>query len=502
MIAPLFDPLAHLPILLVIVPLIAALVAGFLRNGTLAFGLALAVNWILPVMAIALLAQVLLTGPVSYHIGGWEPPWGIEYRVDALNGFVLVLVSVVGALIMPFAWRSVRRELEAERQAWFYCMYLLCLTGLLGIAVTGDAFNAFVFMEISSLSTYVLIALGRDRRALLAAFQYLIMGTIGATFYVIGVGLLYLATGTLNMVDLADRLGDAAAIQPRTVVTGLAFLVVGISLKLALFPLSAWLPAAYAFAPSVVTIFLAATATKVAIYLLIRLLFSIVGPSVGFAVSPVAEMVIGLSLIAIFVASLIAVFRVDLKRMLAYSSLAQIGYITMGIGIANQPSLTGGIVHLVNHAITKAGLFMAVGCIVYRTGTVSLTELAGIGRRMPLTMAAFTIAGLGLIGAPGTVGFISKWYLVIGALRDGAPWLAFVIAASSLLTMVYIGHVLEVAWFRPTAPALAGASDPPLSMLLPLLALAAATICFGIDTSWTAGIASQIAEGLVGGASR
>ncbi len=496
------EPLAHLPVLLVITPLLAALLAGFMRRGGTAFGLSLAVSWALPVMAITLLARVLATGPVSYHIGGWEPPWGIEYRVDALNGFVLVLVSVIGAVIMPFAWRSVARELEPDRQAWFYCMYLLCLTGLMGITVTGDAFNAFVFMEISSLSTYVLIALGRDRRALVAAFQYLIMGTIGATFYVIGIGLLYLATGTLNMMDLAERLGGAAAEQPRTIVTGLAFLVVGVSLKLALFPLSAWLPGAYAFAPSLVTIFLAATATKVAIYLLIRFLFSIVGPAVGFAASPVAEMIIGLSLIAIFVASLIAMFRLDLKRMLAYSSLAQIGYITMGIGIANQPSLTGGIVHVVNHAITKAGLFMAVGCIVFRTGTVSLTELAGIGRRMPLTMAAFTITGLGLIGAPGTVGFISKWYLIMGALQDGAPWLAFVIASSSLLTVTYIGHVLEVAWFRPTAPALAGVSDPPLSMLLPLLVLAAATIWFGIDTSWTAGIASRIAEGLLDGVAR
>ena len=161
----------------------------------------------MPVIAGAMLWQVLTTGPISYHLGGWAPPWGIEYRVDLLNAFVLVLVSTVGAVIMPFARRSVAFELEERREAWFYCMYLLCLTGLLGIAVTGDAFNAFVFLEISSLSTYVLIALGRDRRALLAAFQYLIMGTIGATFYVIGVGLLYLLTGTLNMVDIAARLG-------------------------------------------------------------------------------------------------------------------------------------------------------------------------------------------------------------------------------------------------------------------------------------------------------
>ena len=167
----------------------------------------------MPFIAVAMLWQVLSTGPISYHLGGWEPPWGIEYRVDALNGFVLVLVSTVGAVIMPFARRSVAFEIAEGQQAWFYCMYLLCLTGLLGIAITGDAFNAFVFLEISSLSTYVLIALGRDRRALLAAFQYLIMGTIGATFYVIGVGLLYLLTGSLNMVDIAARLGPAWADQ-------------------------------------------------------------------------------------------------------------------------------------------------------------------------------------------------------------------------------------------------------------------------------------------------
>ena len=167
-----------------------------------------------------MLWQVLQTGPISYHIGGWEPPWGIEYRVDALNGFVLVLVSAIGAVIIPFAWRSIAFEIAEDRQAWFYCMYLLCLAGLLGIAITGDAFNAFVFLEISSLSTYVLIALGHDRRALLAAFQYLIMGTIGATFYVIGVGFLYLLTGSLNMVDIAARLGrcstgtDAAQSSP------------------------------------------------------------------------------------------------------------------------------------------------------------------------------------------------------------------------------------------------------------------------------------------------
>ncbi|MGD9921353.1 MAG: proton-conducting transporter membrane subunit, partial [Pseudorhodoplanes sp.] len=337
----------QLPALLIVLPLVAAALCGLMRRGGPAFALTLLVSLLLPFIAGAMLWQVLESGPISYAMGGWVPPFGIEYRVDVLNGFVLVLISLVGAVTMPFAWRSVDFEITCEREAWFYCMYLLCLAGLLGIAITGDAFNAFVFLEISSLATYVLIALGHDRRALLAAFQYLIVGTIGATFYVIGAGLLYLLTGSLNMVDVAARLPDVPAAQTSAIITALAFITVGISLKLALFPLHAWLPNAYTYAPSWVTAFLAATATKVAIYLLIRYYFSVFGGTVDFATLPIGEFVIALSVAAMFVASLVAVFEPNLKRMLAYSSVAQIGYITLGIGLANQAGLTGGLVHIV-----------------------------------------------------------------------------------------------------------------------------------------------------------
>ena len=489
----------HLPALQVVIPLLGALLAGLLRRGSVAFVLALVVSWIMPFISVAMLWQTLSSGPISYHLGGWEPPWGIEYRVDALNGFVLVLVSTVGAVIMPFARRSVAFEVAEGQQAWFYCMYLLCLTGLLGITVTGDAFNAFVFLEISSLSTYVLIALGHDRRALLSAFQYLVMGTIGATFYVIGVGLLYLLTGSLNMVDIAARLGPAWAENSRAIAAALAFVTVGISLKLALFPLHVWLPNAYAYAPSWVTTFLSATATKVAIYLLVRFYFSIFGVAIDFGALPVTEIIIALSVAAMFVASFIAVFETNLKRMLAFSSVAQIGYITLGIGLANQAGLTGGLVHVVNHALMKAALFLAAGAIFYRVGTVQLKELVGIGRKMPLTMAAFTIAGFGLVGTPGTSGFVSKWYLALGALDKGWWVLVFLIVGSSLIALVYVGRVLEVVWLREPSAAIAHANDPPLSMLLPLIVLATATIYFGIDTEWTAGIAGTAAKALLEG---
>jgi multicomponent Na+:H+ antiporter subunit D len=246
-------------------------------------------------------------------------------------------------------------------------------------------------------------------------------------------------------------------------------------------------------------VFLAATATKVAIYLLVRFLFSIFGVALGRDSLPIAEIVLSLSVAAMFIASIIAVYQTNLKRMLAYSSLAQIGYIMLGIGIANQAGLAGGLVHIVNHAIMKAALFLALGAIFYRIGSVQIADIAGIGRRMPLTMAAFSVAGLGLVGTPGTAGFISKWYLALGALERGWWPMVFLLVASSLISVLYVGRVLEAAWFRPVGEKAAAAKDPPLSMLLPLLVLAAATVYFGLDTQWTAGIADAAAAFLLGG---
>ena len=319
----------HLPALQVVLPLLGAVVCSFFTRGYWAWLVALVVSLLMPVISLGLLVQTFNGEVISYALGGWRPPFGIEYRVDIFNAFVLLLVSLIGAVIMPYAKRSVEHEIPEDKQAWFYGIYLLCLCGLLGIAITGDAFNAFVFMEVSSLATYALIAMGRDRRALLAAYQYLIMGTIGATFYVIGVGLLYSMTGTLNLADMANRL--AGIEDSRAVLAALAFLTVGISLKLALFPLHVWLPNAYAYAPSMATVFLSATATKVAVYLLLRYFFTVFGVSVIYADLPVSWIFLVLSLAAMFGASIVAIFQDNVKRMLAYSSVAQIGYITLGI---------------------------------------------------------------------------------------------------------------------------------------------------------------------------
>lgn len=487
----------HLPALQVVLPLFGALIAALVRRPLAAWLVTLIVSILVFVVAASLLREVLSTGVISYRMGGWDPALGIEYRVDIANALILVLIGFVGAIVAPFARLSVASEIPEDKVAWFYTMYLIAMAGLLGIAITGDAFNAFVFLEVSSLSSYAMIAMGRDRRALVAAYQYLIVGTIGASFYVIGVGLIYMMTGTLNLALIAERIVDVESSRP--ILAALAFIVVGISMKLALFPLHVWLPNAYAYAPSVATIFLAATATKVAVYLLARYEYSVFGAGFVFGDVSLGVVLLGFSIAAIFGASTVAVFQSDVKRMFAYSSVGQIGYITLGLSLGTVTGVTGGLVHLLNHALIKGAIFMGLGAVVFRAGKISFDDIAGIGRRMPLTMAAVVLAGLSLIGIPGTAGFISKWYLVVAALELGWWWLAALIVISTLITAVYVGRVVEAAFFRDPAKGLADVREAPEDMLLPTWILAAATVWFGIDTNLTAGMARRAALALIAG---
>lgn len=492
---PGFDLATHLPALQVMVPLLGSVVCAMVRERHVCAALNIACSLAMPVIAFAILMQVQATGTISYAMGGWAPPIGIEYRIDTINAFVLLLVSAMGAVVALYAPRSVANEIAPEKQGWYFSMYLMCMAGLLGMAITGDAFNIFVFMEISSLAMYTLIALGSERRALVAAFQYLVIGTLGATFYVIGIGMIFLVTGSLNLWDIAQRLPEVENL--RSVVAGLAFIVVGFGLKLAMFPMHLWLPNAYAFAPTVATAFIASTATKVAVYLLLRFLFSVFGVEFGFAETPIAMILFVLGALAMLVCSVSAIFQVNVKRMLAYSSVSQVGYMLIGFAMISEIGLTGGIAHMFNHAIIKACLFLAVGCIFFSTGATRFDGMAGIGRTMPITTGAFVIAGLGLIGVPGTAGFVSKWYLIQGAVEAQLWWLVVVILISSLLAVLYIGRFVEVAYFRD--PETKVVRSPPVEMVTVTVGLALAVLWFGLSTDLTAGVASQAARELLAG---
>lgn len=488
--------LSNLPALQVVIPLVSAPVCLLLRNPRHAWACALLTSWLVLAMAVILVQSVYAGGTISYAIGAWATPWGIGYRVDMAGALMILVIATIGAVVMPYAWRSIQHELHKKHTGLFYTCYLLCLTGLLGIVVTGDAFNLFVFLEISSLSSYVLISLGSKRRALTAAYQYLVMGTIGATFILISIGLLYMMTGTLNMTDLAQRLPDVA--DTRTIRVAFAFMTVGVSIKLALFPLHIWLPNAYTFAPSVVTAFMAATATKVGVYVLLRFFFTVFGFHFSLVAMHVGEILMLLAVTAILVASLVAVFQDNVKRMLAYSSVAQIGYIILGISLASAEGVSAGMLHLFNHALIKCALFLALGCIYLRLGSVEIHNMQGLARQMPWTMAAFVAGGLSLIGIPLTAGFISKWYLVSAALTAGYWPLAILILVSSLLALIYIWRVVEAAYFHVPGATMHRVKEAPASMLIPTWLLIGANLYVGVDAGLITDIAHQGADILIG----
>ena len=488
--------LTHLPILQVIVPLMAAPLCLILSRPRLVWLFALITSGLAFLISGLILQQVMASGTIIYELSGWQAPWGIEYRIDQLNAFLLLIISAISTVVLIAADTSIKQEIPAEKQTYFYILYLLSLTGMLGIVATGDAFNVFVFLEVSSLSAYALISLGKDRRALWAAFQYLIMGTIGATFILIGIGLMYQMTGTLNMHDLSIRL--PAVEHTRTVFTAYAFVIVGICLKLALFPLHLWLPNAYAYAPSIVTAFFAATATKVAVYLLIRFTFSVFGLSFSFTAVPLQILFLVFGLLGIFVASTAAIYQTNVKHLFAYSSIAQIGYMIVGFSMTTITGLTATLLHLFNHALMKGALFLALAAVMYRIGRVQLSQFQGLGRQMPLTMAAIVIGGLSLIGVPLTVGFVSKWYLILATLENGWWPVAILILLGSLLAVVYVWRIIETAYFKPLLAGSGTIKEAPLSFLIPVWILVIANIYFGIDTRLSVQVAQSAAQSLFG----
>ncbi len=433
----------HLPILIVICPLVAALVVPLVARLSVRLSRAVTVvaSAAALVCALASLGAVLDRGVWHYHLGGWAPPWGVEYVVDPLGGGMAVLVALVATLVAIYAGPYLQ-YFSLLRGAAFDSLFLLLTSGLLGITLTGDLFNLYVFLEISSLAAYALLASGGDR-AVVATFRYLLIGTIAASFYLLGLGYLYALTGTLNMADLAVRLSSVA---PGSAVTvGVVLIVVGLAVKMAVFPLHGWMPDAYSYAPPPVTMFVAAVMSKVSAYALIRVLFFVLpaGEVVETALAVLSWVAAG----GILAGSILALAQTDVRRMLAYSSVGQMGYVVLGLSLGNATALTGALLHVVGHSIAKGCLFGAVGSLSRKTASAEISGFAGAAQRAPVTMAAFTVAALSLVGVPPMAGFFSKWYLLRGALEADAPLFAAVILVSSLLSAVYFFRVLEQIYF-------------------------------------------------------
>ncbi len=489
----------HAAALVVLGPLVASCAAALSPSTRWAWAISIAASAFSFWMALALAGEVAREGTVVYAMGGFEPPYGITFRIDAMGAMFALLISSVATLSAIYSGYSLKAEIREGKQTLFQAGFLLCLAGLLGMTSTGDAFNAFVFLEISSIGTYALIGTGasRDRRALPAAFNYLILGTIGATFYVIGVGFLYAAAGTLNMADLAQRLPELQ--QSRAAEAGFAFIMVGLGLKAAMFPLHGWLPGAYAHAPSLMNVFLSATATKAAIYLMVRFSVDVFHPESVIVERFFVWVLAPMAGLAAIVCSIQAIFQTELRRILAFSSVAQVGYMMLAIAVGSAAGISAGLLHLTAHALMKAALFMAIGGVTLSVSGLRLSDFNGAGRTAPWTMTPFAIASFSLLGVPLTLGFLSKWRLIEATLEGDRLWAVAVIAIASVLSLIYVGRMLEALFFQPAQKGEDKIREAPIGALIPLWILAAATIWFGIDGRIVEQLATAAASAAVGG---
>ncbi len=479
----------QLPILMLLSPFLFAFTVSLtgLVNSRWCYPLTLVAVTLSLFASAGLLGQVLEHPDhrVHYHLGGWPPPFGIAYVIDPLNAVVLVLVAVVALITAVYSKDHVPRDTPGK-EPQFYTLYLLLLTGLLGMTVTGDAFNLYVFLEISSLTSYALIAIGPPRAAL-STFNYIIMGTIGASFILLGIGYLYLKTGSLNMADMHRIIGGFGPEGSKTIRIGFILIMIGVWIKMALFPLHRWLPNAYTFAPTSSGCLIAPLMTKVSVYVMIRFMFTVFYPEVIFASPENGDIVLWLAVIGILVGSFYALAKIKLKKMLAYLILAEVGYMVGGAWQGNETGLTGAVFHLLSDGLMTLCLFLVAGIFLHKRQSPNISAMRGAFSRMPFTMAGFTVAALSMIGVPPTCGFFSKWYLISGGIEAGRWSFVVALLISSLVNAILFFKIIEQAFFdrpfetdnhRETT-----IDEAPPSMLFPLLITAALILLLGIFSS-------------------
>ncbi|WP_440772627.1 proton-conducting transporter transmembrane domain-containing protein [Natronorubrum sp. DTA28] len=442
--------LVAVPILLAAVPIVLGL--RFERTG---WSVAALTTTALTAATVYLAAAVYETGRVVHVLGGWgeteDRPQGvgIELVADEFSVLIALLVTVTAAGVLAYT------RVGGPRGNTFYTGYLLLIGGLLGLSLTGDVFNMFVFLEIVGLATYAMIAAADGPESAVAALKYLILGTMGASLYLIGVGFLFMATGALNMEVLGEAIplvAEEGGSDLTLLRAAFAFIFIGFALKVAQWPLHTWQPDAYQHAPDGVTPVIAALVSTVSAYALGRIMYNVFGPEFLTATPYLTEVVVTVGCVSVLAGSTLAVIQRDVKRMFAYSSVAQFGLIVAAYGLVTQTAFVGAVIHLIGHGVIKAGLFVAAGVVALGYGARTVNEYAGLAEHRPFTAGSIAILLIALIGIPPSAGFIGKWYVAVGAVEAEVWPVAVVIFLSTMLTLAYSARLLEKMYFTPATP--------------------------------------------------
>ncbi|MBI5417009.1 monovalent cation/H+ antiporter subunit D family protein [Candidatus Poribacteria bacterium] len=401
-------------------------------------------------ISVILAMYVLYYGKLAYIPGNWDMPWKIEFLIDYLNAPLVAIIPGLSLIIIFYSLKYIPIAITNQgRSILYYPLFLLIVGAMEGFILANDLFTMFMFLSTFSLSGYTLVVAGGDKKSVIAGMKYLFMGAIASVFFLHGIAFIYAAFGTMNMQELSAHLknwnGDIIT------AVGLILLIIGFSLKSALFPIHTWLPDAHTYAPSSVSAILSGLVVEMGAFGIIRVIYTIYGFKNIEMNFSLGNILLIFSTFAIILGALGAIFQDNLKTILAYSSISQMGYIIMGIGLGSYYGVVGSLLHIINHAIMKAALFLCAGSFIYQTGTHSLKKLQGIGKKMPGTIGAFMVAGISIIGFPPTSGFMSKWYLCLGAIEAKKPFFAIVILLGSILSAIYYIKIFNQLYFKPYA---------------------------------------------------
>ena len=471
----------QLPAILFLLPLFAAISMPVvcLKHRHWSKSISLTILAAMVLVSILNLHNVVNHGEVRYAFSGWTAPLGIEWVADGLASVILVLLSVLGLLGVVFTGPTSPKALGG-RIVHYYTLILLFFSALTGIVFAADFFNIFVFLEVAAISSYALIGVAGGR-ALFAAFRYLILGTIGASIYLLGVSYLYAVTGTLNMADMADKL--PFLLGSKALVGGLLFIFIGLGIKMALVPFHSWMPEAYAYAPDSVSPIMASLLTKIVLLAWVRIIYWVLNASIAIFDIPILQLVAVLGALAAVIGASLALAQRDIKMMFAYGGISHIGIILIGIGQGNQTGFVGGIFYLLNDAVMQAALFFIAGVAFYQYGVRTIDDLGRVGKQAPWLTGSLIVVALGMIGLPPTGGFFGKWNIILGALEASNYVSVAAVLLATLLTLAYFVKLFE-GIFRQTSTGFdLQFGEFPLSFKMTLGVTSAAIMLLGLFSS-------------------
>ncbi|MEK9726884.1 MAG: proton-conducting transporter membrane subunit [Candidatus Margulisiibacteriota bacterium] len=471
----------QLPFLVVGIPLFTALFIGIfgLFNKSLIRPIGIVGILLSTLSAIQLFLTVTKSNvPVEYFFGNWKAPIGIAYSIDNLNALMILMIYVVSFLAFIYSLNSVKLEISTNKHVHYYTLYFLLITGLVGITITGDAFNLYVLFEICALSGYALLAIG-GKRAYLPTFYYLLIGSIGACFYLIGVAYLFVKTGTLNMAHLFELL--PVIYFSKSILIGFIFVNIGLFIKMALFPVHGWMPNVYSKAPVSTTCLMAPLGTKLSIYILMRFYFDVFSTEYVYQVLNIQYILVWLATFAIIAGSLYAIYHQTYRKIITFIIVAEVGYIVGGLWIGNQDSVLGAIYHIVADSLMTLALFMISGLILFLIKKDRVEDFKQVFSKLPMTTIGLIVVFASIVGIPPTAGFFSKFYLIKGAFLNGYYHFIVALLLSSLTSLFIFFRFFESYFYNKENSDEQLQIKEPLLMTIPLICVAVLVLGFGLS---------------------